>query len=395
MTGRDCGCDDGGRAHAAHELRGDVDSSAWDGPAAMSACSGSGTPASCFASICAGKKAGDTSTQGAWALPHHKHPGDAPNAAGVKSALARLPQTQGLTNAAAAKKHLEAHMSVISPAKAGSPAEVRQQRAESLAGNRRAVPGGDQARWRQDTHAANWRSALVDWNGKKHNQLDGYASVTGIEYEMWDMWGPYGETVSQSAFDATLAADPVVVFLINHTGLPLARTDNGTLLLDADPRGLHMLAYANPERDEVRNLVVGIDDKNVTEMSFAFHIAEGGCEWDDDFEHFTITEVSLDRGDVSAVRYGANPYTDITARARQIISDLDRLPPGAQRAALARLAAALGDDVPDPSRAARRDPSPLTEDNIPEGASVALAARKAGGEDGRSIEFYEQMLRLS
>src|SRR6266508_5343107 len=90
-----------------------VDNSAWDGAAAMSKCANSDTPASCYNAICAGKKSGDPNLQSSHALPHHKAPGDPPNAAGVRNAMARLPQTQGLTNAGAARSHLEAHMSSI------------------------------------------------------------------------------------------------------------------------------------------------------------------------------------------------------------------------------------------------------------------------------------------
>lgn len=91
-----------------------VDTSAWDGPAAMSAVAASDDPAAGYKAICAGRKDGDPAKQSSWALPHHKHPGDAPNAAGVRNAMSRLPQTQGLTNEAAARAHLEAHMKAVS-----------------------------------------------------------------------------------------------------------------------------------------------------------------------------------------------------------------------------------------------------------------------------------------
>jgi ATP-dependent protease ClpP protease subunit len=97
-----------------------VDTSTWDGGAAMSAAAASGDPAAAYKAICAGRKEGDPAKQASWALPHHKHPGDAPNAGGVRNALARLPQTQGLTNEAAARAHLEAHMKAVHPDGGGS-----------------------------------------------------------------------------------------------------------------------------------------------------------------------------------------------------------------------------------------------------------------------------------
>lgn len=86
-----------------------VDNSPWDGNAAMTAAhSGSD-----YASICAGRKDGPADERSSWALPHHARPGAPPNAAGVRNALARLSQTEGLTNREAARRHLEAHLATI------------------------------------------------------------------------------------------------------------------------------------------------------------------------------------------------------------------------------------------------------------------------------------------
>jgi ATP-dependent Clp endopeptidase proteolytic subunit ClpP len=92
-----------------------VDESAWDGDAAMKAAGDKEDPAKAYASICAGRREGPSNERGSWALPHHKAPGDAPNAAGVRNALARLSSTSGLTNEDAARAHLNAHMKVINP----------------------------------------------------------------------------------------------------------------------------------------------------------------------------------------------------------------------------------------------------------------------------------------
>jgi hypothetical protein len=79
----------------------------------MAAASASSDPAAALAAICAGKKAGDPATQAAHALPHHKHPGDAPNRSGVSAALGRIGSTDGLTNEAAARAHLESHQGAM------------------------------------------------------------------------------------------------------------------------------------------------------------------------------------------------------------------------------------------------------------------------------------------
>lgn len=92
-----------------------VDESDWDGSKAMANGAAADDPASFYAGICAGRKEGDAGKQSSWALPYKYAPGDPPNAAGVKNALARLPQTQGLTNEADARKTLEAAMKVVNP----------------------------------------------------------------------------------------------------------------------------------------------------------------------------------------------------------------------------------------------------------------------------------------
>ena len=167
------------------------------------------------------------------------------------------------------------------------------------------------------------RSQIVERDGKQFVHLSGYASTVEEPYEMYDMFGPYTETVDGGAFDRTLRADPDVSFLVNHRGLTMARTVNGTLELSADSQGLASNAYLNPGRTDVRDLVAAIDDGDITEMSFAFQIVRG--QWSPDYEEYRILEVDLDRGDVSAVNYGANPNTSIAARSMAALAAIDQL----------------------------------------------------------------------
>jgi HK97 family phage prohead protease len=175
---------------------------------------------------------------------------------------------------------------------------------------------------RDNAFAATMRATTVDREGKKFYQLDGIPSVVETWYDMWDFWGPYEEKIAAGAFDATLATDPDVAFLLNHRGMTMARTKKSrTLELSLTEDGsLASRAFLNPERQDVQDLVRAVEDGDVDQMSFAFRIKAGN--WNPDFTTYTITEVDLDRGDVSAVNYGANPYTSIEARAR--LSFLER-----------------------------------------------------------------------
>ena len=181
------------------------------------------------------------------------------------------------------------------------------------------------------------RVQTVKRNGDDVYHLAGVASVYERAYEMWDWAGPYMEIVSDGAGKDSLAANPDVAFLTNHRGVTMARTTNGTLELreGADPLGLHADAYLNPKRQDVQDLYHAVDDRNIDQMSFAFMITDG--QWSPDYTEYRINAYDIHRGDVSAVNYGANPYTSVAARSREILADLDRLPAGAARAALQRL----------------------------------------------------------
>lgn len=106
-----------------------VDTSPWDASRAWKAGAASDDPAAYYKAICAGKKAGDPNNQSSWALPYRYSPSSAPNAAGVRNALSRLPQTEGLTNADQAKAKLQKLMKQVDPNYA--PAESNRSEADS------------------------------------------------------------------------------------------------------------------------------------------------------------------------------------------------------------------------------------------------------------------------
>lgn len=179
---------------------------------------------------------------------------------------------------------------------------------------------------------ASLRASTTVHAGRESFHLNGIASVTDKPYEMYDWLGTYDEIMEHKAFDQTLSQDPDVAFLLNHKGMTMARTKNRTLTLGMCSTGLEADAYLNPERTDCRDLVSAIDDGDIDEMSFAFMIEEAW--WSDDFETFRISEVNLDRGDVSAVNYGANPYTSIGARTNAVFVDLRNLPLTAAKRAM-------------------------------------------------------------
>lgn len=180
---------------------------------------------------------------------------------------------------------------------------------------------------------------MVDWQGEQRYHIHGEASTYEQPYEMFDSFGPYNEVVSAGAGAVSLASEPDVAFLVNHRGVTMARTTNASLVL-SENEGLTYDAYVNPKRQDVRDLATAIQDGLITESSFAFMIDDG--EWNEDFTEYRINSYDINRGDVSAVNYGANPFTSVAARSREIMADLEQLPDGAARAALQRLQARTG-----------------------------------------------------
>jgi len=138
-------------------------------------------------------------------------------------------------------------------------------------------------------------------------RLRGYAAVFNDD----SVPLPFIERIAPGAFRKTLTETPDVRLLINHEGLPLARTKNGTLTLTEDDRGLYMDATI-ADTSEGRDLYTLVERGDVDQMSFAFRVIRQ--KWNEDRTTRTLTEVSLADGDVSVVTYPAYPTTTVEAR---------------------------------------------------------------------------------
>lgn len=150
-------------------------------------------------------------------------------------------------------------------------------------------------------------------NGIAH--VEGYASIFDKGYDIGG--GPdaggFTEHVNRSAFQKTLAAKPDVVLLENHTGGPLARTKSGTLKLATDTKGLIPSFDLDLRDPQAKSVFIKLDRKDYDEMSFAFRVK--AQTWSENDTIRGLDEVSLHKGDVSIVNYGANPFTSVGLRS--------------------------------------------------------------------------------
>jgi HK97 family phage prohead protease len=160
--------------------------------------------------------------------------------------------------------------------------------------------GGVEMRAKPSGHG----TADFEWNG--------YAAVYDAPFQMWDRFDePYMESVAQGACKRSLAIpDLDVPFKFGHSefGIPFANTKSGTMRLSEDSHGLHVHVPSMDGRlEKVRELASAVERGDVQEMSLAFVCNRQ--EWSPDYEHRTVQEMDLHRGDVSAVIHGANPAT--------------------------------------------------------------------------------------
>lgn len=140
--------------------------------------------------------------------------------------------------------------------------------------------------------------------GDKPMVLEGYAAVFNSETSI----GDFREQVAPGAFKNSLEQD--VRFLLNHEGVPFARSSNGSLQLTEDEHGLHYRAELL-DTQSGRDLYAMVKRGDLNESSFAFTIAEE--TWQDDLR--TIRSVGS-LFDVSVTTFGAYPQTSAEARKK-------------------------------------------------------------------------------
>lgn len=146
-------------------------------------------------------------------------------------------------------------------------------------------------------------------------RIGGYAATfnkeaTGLNFR---------EVIAPGAFTRTLQTDNPVFLLVNHDmgELPLAATQSGTLKLSEDRVGLRMEADLDPSNPRAAEVASALRRGDVSKMSFAFTVAEGGQTREEGLR--TLTD--LDLYEVSVVTMPA--YDSTTVGLRTVQEDLE------------------------------------------------------------------------
>ena len=145
--------------------------------------------------------------------------------------------------------------------------------------------------------------------------VQGYATVFDQET---DIAGIFREVIRPGAFRNAIERGDDVAFLINHGGLPLARSTSRTLALSEDTRGLRISTTLDATDPDVRRIVPKMKRGDLSKMSFAFSMEGGAQRWasSGDVELREILEVGS-LSDVSIVTYPAYEGTSIAMRSRE------------------------------------------------------------------------------
>jgi len=131
-------------------------------------------------------------------------------------------------------------------------------------------------------YTRSWAVVNASENKAGERIVSGYAARYNVNANL----GNFNERIQPGAFDEADFSD--VRFLVNHEGIPLARTTNGSLQLRITKQGLFYTATL-PDTPQAFEIYEAVKDGRITSSSFAFTIAEE--EWTPWAKLRTITKV--------------------------------------------------------------------------------------------------------
>lgn len=167
---------------------------------------------------------------------------------------------------------------------------------------------------------------------------DGIVTVRGLA-AAYD-YPAHGEVIRSSAFTKTLAESDDVRLLVNHDGVPLARTKSGTLRLSSDDTGLWIEADLDPTNPTARELISAMERGDIDQMSFAFQMVKEKRDADGlrnilEARLFDVSIVTFPWYDITSVELLSAPAVEMCLRSLSaeeratIIANVADVAPGA------------------------------------------------------------------
>lgn len=154
-------------------------------------------------------------------------------------------------------------------------------------------------------------------DGGKRLETERYVEGYAARYEKYLLWddGDWGKTYERfepGCFANTDMSDVIMQF--DHAGRVFARSTNGTLVVEADDKGLFIAADLD-KTELARGLYEDITAGMLTKMSWRFKVGKYYVEQEEGSKDITIVHTEIPKiYDVSAVSIPANQDTEINAR---------------------------------------------------------------------------------
>lgn len=126
------------------------------------------------------------------------------------------------------------------------------------------------------------------------------------------LWS-YTEVIKRGALDGADLSDVRLMYNHDLNRLPLARTPK-TMQLSITPAGLSMVAHL-PDTEGAKEVYTAVKRGDLSGMSFAFKVPEGGDEYDPVLNNRTIHKIEKVL-ECSIVPFPAYPTTSVEARAQ-------------------------------------------------------------------------------
>lgn len=142
--------------------------------------------------------------------------------------------------------------------------------------------------------------------------LEGVPIVYDTPTQINSPAGKYTEVIKRGALDGADLSDVHLMYNHDLNKLPLARTPK-TMQLKITPAGMEMSAML-PDTEEARALYTAVKRGDLSGMSFAFKVPQGGDTYDARTNTRTIHRIEKVL-ECSVVPFPAYPTTSVEARA--------------------------------------------------------------------------------
>lgn len=143
-------------------------------------------------------------------------------------------------------------------------------------------------------------------------KLEGRPIVYDQPTTINDPAGTFIEIIRAGALDHADLSDARLFYNHDLNKVPLARTPK-TMQLTLDAAGLSMVAEL-PDTEEARSVYTAVQRGDLSGMSFAFKVPEGGDSYDAATNTRTITKIEKVY-EISVVPFPAYPQTSVEARS--------------------------------------------------------------------------------